>query len=245
MEPIINLNEKILTNYQRLYPNLKDFSYDATNDALIYEGNAINLNGDGLSRIDPVFFQMLPEDIFAYIKCGFYVNANENQGIEALFNQLVITEEEVISLESFAQRFNIKCQIYSRNKQLLDELAMKNDSVASFTKSLIESNNLINQARLLSDNPAIGMSAASILYHAYENDIQKINSASLANENNNESTQEKGMSLTRTKAGFSGFDEERYIEEKSRLGIAGFSSIILLIAATITAGIYLAITVLK
>lgn len=55
MEQIINYNDAILKNYQKTYPNLAEFTYDVTTDALVYEGNYVKLNGYGLSRIDPIF----------------------------------------------------------------------------------------------------------------------------------------------------------------------------------------------
>ena len=77
-EKKINYNEIILKNYQKTYPNLAEFSYDTLNDSLVYEGNYIKLNGYGLSRIDPIFFLLNPEDIFLYFKNGFYQESNKN-----------------------------------------------------------------------------------------------------------------------------------------------------------------------
>ena len=45
MEQIINYNDAILKYYQKTYPNLAEFTYDVTNDALVYEGNDGKLNG--------------------------------------------------------------------------------------------------------------------------------------------------------------------------------------------------------
>ena len=45
MENIVSFNGTILSNYQKTYPNLSKFTYDQANDALVYEGNFIKLNG--------------------------------------------------------------------------------------------------------------------------------------------------------------------------------------------------------
>ena len=204
MEQIINYNDAILKNYQKTYPNLAEFTYDATTDALIYEGNYVKLNGYGLSRIDPIFFNMMPEDIFIYMKNGFYQNAQEDKQINEYLSQFVITEEEIGFINSYVERYIERLNIYARNRDVFDKY-LSNDSIKDFMESIRNAKKIIDFAN-------------------------------------------KTLSLTRTNSKFSGFSEfeknEQYLKElndRSKLSVAGYTSILLIIATTISVGMYLAI----
>lgn len=240
MEQIINYNDAILKNYQKTYPNLAEFTYDATTDALIYEGNYVKLNGYGLSRIDPIFFNMMPEDIFIYMKNGFYQNAQEDKQINEYLSQFVITEEEIGFINSYVERYIERLNIYARNRDVFDKY-LSNDSIKDFMKSIRNAKKIIDFAK--NNAKENNSSVYSMLRNAYDKEM-----ASMNQNNEQEKTIDKTLSLTRTNSKFSGFSEfeknEQYLKElndRSKLSVAGYTSILLIIATTISVGMYLAI----
>lgn len=243
MEQIINYNDAILKNYQKTYPNLAEFTYDATTDALIYEGNYVKLNGYGLSRIDPVFFNMMPEDIFIYMKNGFYQNAQEDKQINEYLSQFVITEEEIGFINSYVERYIERLNIYARNRDVFDKY-LSNDSIKDFMESIRNAKKIIDLAK--NNAKENDNSVYSMLRNAYDKEM-----ASMNQNNEQEETVDKPLSLTRTNSKFSGFSEfeknEQYLKElndRSKLSVAGYTSILLIIATTISVGMYLAIQLL-
>lgn len=240
MEQIINYNDAILKNYQKTYPNLAEFTYDVTTDALVYEGNYVKLNGYGLSRIDPVFFNMMPEDIFIYMKNGFYQNAQEDKQINEYLSQFVITEEEIGFINSYVERYIERLNIYARNRDVFDKY-LSNDSIKDFMESIRNAKKIIDFAK--NNAKENDNSVYSMLRNAYDKEM-----ASMNQNNEQEETIDKTLSLTRTNSKFSGFSEfeknEQYLKElndRSKLSVAGYTSILLIIATTISAGMYLAI----
>ena len=243
MEQIINYNDAILKNYQKTYPNLAEFTYDVTTDALVYEGNYVKLNGYGLSRIDPVFFNMMPEDIFIYMKNGFYQNAQEDKQINEYLSQFVITEEEIGFINSYVERYIEKLNIYARNRDVFDKY-LSNDSIKDFMESIRNAKKIIDFAK--NNAKENDNSVYSMLRNAYDKEM-----ASMNQNNEQEETIDKTLSLTRTNSKFSGFSEfeknEQYLKElneRSKLSVSGYTSILLIIATTISAGMYLAIQLL-
>ena len=240
MEQIINYNDAILKNYQKTYPNLAEFTYDVTTDALVYEGNYVKLNGYGLSRIDPVFFNMMPEDIFIYMKNGFYQNAQEDKQINEYLSQFVITEEEIGFINSYVERYIERLNIYARNRDVFDKY-LSNDSIKDFMESIRNAKKIIDFAK--NNAKENDNSVYSMLRNAYDKEM-----ASMNQNNEQEETIDKTLSLTRTNSKFSGFSEfeknEQYLKElndRSKLSVAGYTSILLIIATTVSVGMYLAI----
>lgn len=240
MEQIINYNDAILKNYQKTYPNLAEFTYDVTTDALVYEGNYVKLNGYGLSRIDPVFFNMMPEDIFIYMKNGFYQNAQEDKQINEYLSQFVITEEEIGFINSYVERYIERLNIYARNRDVFDKY-LSNDSIKDFMESIRNAKKIIDFAK--NNAKENNNYVYSMLRNAYDKEM-----ASMNQNNEQEETIDKTLSLSRTNSKFSGFSEfeknEQYLKElndRSKLSVAGYTSILLIIATTISAGMYLAI----
>lgn len=240
MEQIINYNDAILKNYQKTYPNLAEFTYDVTTDALVYEGNYVKLNGYGLSRIDPIFFNMMPEDIFIYMKNGFYQNAQEDKQINEYLSQFVITEEEIGFINSYVERYIERLNIYDRNRDVFDKY-LSNDSIKDFMESIRNAKKIIDFAK--NNAKENDNSVYSMLRNAYDKEM-----ASMNQNNEQEETIDKTLSLTRTNSKFSGFSEfeknEQYLKElndRSKLSVAGYTSILLIIATTISVGMYLAI----
>lgn len=243
MEQIINYNDAILKNYQKTYPNLAEFTYDVTTDALVYEGNYVKLNGYGLSRIDPVFFNMMPEDIFIYMKNGFYQNAQEDKQINEYLSQFVITEEEIGFINSYVERYIERLNIYARNRDVFDKY-LSNDSIKDFMESIRNAKKIIDFAK--NNAKENDNSVYSMLRNAYDKEM-----ASMNQNNEQEETIDKTLSLTRTNSKFSGFSEfeknEQYLKElneRSKLSVSGYTSILLIIATTVSAGMYLAIQLL-
>lgn len=240
MEQIINYNDAILKNYQKTYPNLAEFTYDVTTDALVYEGNYVKLNGYGLSRIDPIFFNMMPEDIFIYMKNGFYQNAQEDKQINEYLSQFVITEEEIGFINSYVERYIERLNIYARNRNVFDKY-LSNDSIKDFMESIRNAKKIIDFAK--NNAKENDNSVYSMLRNAYDKEM-----ASMNQNNEQEETIDKTLSLSRTNSKFSGFSEfeknEQYLKElndRSKLSVAGYTSILLIIATTISVGMYLAI----
>lgn len=240
MEQIINYNDAILKNYQKTYPNLAEFTYDVTTDALVYEGNYVKLNGYGLSRIDPIFFNMMPEDIFIYMKNGFYQNAQEDKQINEYLSQFVITEEEIGFINSYVERYIERLNIYARNRNVFDKY-LSNDSIKDFMESIRNAKKIIDFAK--NNAKENNNSVYSMLRNAYDKEM-----ASMNQNNEQEKTIDKTLSLSRTNSKFSGFSEfeknEQYLKElndRSKLSVAGYTSILLIIATTISVGMYLAI----
>lgn len=240
MEQIINYNDAILKNYQKTYPNLAEFTYDVTTDALVYEGNYVKLNGYGLSRIDPVFFNMMPEDIFIYMKNGFYQNAQEDKQINEYLSQFVITEEEIGFINSYVERYIERLNIYARNRDVFDKY-LSNDSIKDFMESIRNAKKIIDFAK--NNAKENNSSVYSMLRNAYDKEM-----ASMNQNNEQEKTIDKTLSLSRTNSKFSGFSEfeknEQYLKElndRSKLSVAGYTSILLIIATTVSVGMYLAI----
>ena len=243
MEQIINYNDAILKNYQKTYPNLAEFTYDVTTDALVYEGKYVKLNGYGLSRIDPIFFNMMPEDIFIYMKNGFYQNAQEDKQINEYLSQFVITEEEIGFINSYVERYIERLNIYARNRDVFDKY-LSNDSIKDFMESIRNAKKIIDFAK--NNAKENDNSVYSMLRNAYDKEM-----ASMNQNNEQEETIDKPLSLTRTNSKFSGFSEfeknEQYLKElndRSKLSVAGYTSILLIIATTVSVGMYLAIQLL-
>lgn len=240
MEQIINYNDAILKNYQKTYPNLAEFTYDVTTDALVYEGNYVKLNGYGLSRIDPIFFNMMPEDIFIYMKNGFYQNAQKDKQINEYLSQFVITEEEIGFINSYVERYIERLNIYARNRDVFDKY-LSNDSIKDFMESIRNAKKIIDFAK--NNAKENNSSVYSMLRNAYDKEM-----ASMNQNNEQEKTIDKTLSLSRTNSKFSGFSEfeknEQYLKElndRSKLSVAGYTSILLIIATTVSVGMYLAI----
>lgn len=238
MEAITDYS-KTLSNYQKNYPNLAEFTYDADSDCLVYEGNFIKLNGYGLSRIDPVFFNLNPEDIFTYLKNAFYRNDEYSMQIINLTNQIVITEEEQQFIYNFVSQYFLRLNIYASNRNVFDKY-FDNDSIKAFMKEIKQSRNIIDKAKeigSLNEYSVYGM-----ILSQYNNELNSMN----------QSQGLDSVSLTRAKPGFSGYSEfqnnENYLrqlQKSQKMNVAGYTSIILIVASALTFGMYLAFQLLK
>ena len=237
----INYNKTILKNYQKIYPNLEKFSYDELNDSLVYEGNFIKLNGYGLSRIDPIFFELNPDDIFTYFKDGFYQARDINGQIENYLNQFIITEDVEQSINSYVKQYVDKLNIYARNAQFFDR-HYQNESIKYFILDFLKAKKIIENAIKFA-NPNV--------YNAYLIISKAYNNLMSGNSKNQSESMKKGMSLSRVKPGFSGYQEFdknlEYLNElnkKDKMSMSGFTSMLLIISTTISIGMFLALRLL-
>lgn len=234
-----NFNELILSNYQKRYPNLQAFSYDNNTDSLVYEGNYIRLNGNGLTKAKEIFFNLQPDDIFTYFKNGFYQDTNEALQIEALTKQMVITEEEVEFIKNYIRKYNQRLIIYARNKILFDK-NIDNEDIRNFFQCMKDAKNLIDRAK--------NMSGTNNTYDIINDTWQNIQTSNL----NETKSMDMGLSLTRKKEGFNYYQEvaenEAHLNElnkKQKLSIAGFTSIVIIVSTVVSAGAYLALMLLS
>ena len=183
---------------------------------------------------------MMPEDIFIYMKNGFYQNAQEDKQINEYLSQFVITEEEIGFINSYVERYIERLNIYARNRNVFDKY-LSNDSIKDFMESIRNAKKIIDFAK--NNAKENDNSVYSMLRNAYDKEM-----ASMNQNNEQEETIDKPLSLTRTNSKFSGFSEfeknEQYLKElndRSKLSVAGYTSILLIIATTISVGMYLAI----
>lgn len=236
----LNYNQAIFTRYQEIYPNLKDFRYDAANDSLIYNGQIIPLNGYGLSRIDTVFFGLSTPNIFSYLRNEFYTDSANRDKVLQLFNQLVITDIQVNIITNFINKFKEKCQIYASDSDYFNKM-YENTSIRSFIEDIIEDKKVIDIAR--GKAQINGSDAFSILWKYY-NDVLDNTQNNQSNQNTHSNTLSQAMSLTRSKSGFSNLPNLEY-ENDQNIGIAGFTSIFIIIAVILVVGITIAIALMK
>ena len=239
MEAIIDYSQT-LSNYQKTYPNLAEFTYDANSDCLVYEGNFIKLNGYALSRIDPVFFNLNPEDIFTYLKNAFYRNDEYSKQISSLTNQLFITDEQQQFIYKFVSQYFLRLNIYAGNRWVFDKY-VDNENIKAFMMEIKQAKDIIDRAKEIGTQNQY--SVYSMILSQYNNELNSMNqSQGLDN----------GISLSRTKPGFSGYSEfqnnEDYLkqlQESQKMNMAGYTSIILIVASALTFGMYLAFQLLK
>lgn len=229
-------NDKILKQLQESYPNLRDF---IVNDGLL-SYNGYNLNVD-LSQIDPIFFNLLPDSIFAYLKNGIYKSWDINKRIIHHLNNLVVTEEEIKELNFFVIQLMIKRDIIKNNIDFFNK-SINNPSIRKFYKEYLDSDEILKKAisNRGSSYPANAM-LANMIDEQRKNEVQ-----------NNTNTQDLGYSRVRGKKDIKGYDvfkeNEEYLEKlnkRQNLNAAGFTSIILIVSTILAVASYLALNLLK
>ena len=186
---------------------------------------------------------MNPDDIFIFIKNGFYQPSNGNQLIIKLLNKLVITEEEINFINNYVSQYIERLNIYASNRDMFDRY-FENDNVKTFLQDIKFAKDIVEDAKNktnLNDN-----SVYSFIVSAYNNEMSSMNQ-----NKSQEQSMGKELTLTRNNPKISGyqlFDEnENYLKklnENQKMNIAGYTSIILIVATAITFGMYLAINFL-
>lgn len=229
-------NDKILKQLQESYPNLRGF---IVNDGLL-SYNGYNLDVD-LNQIDPIFFNLLPDSIFAYLKNGIYKSWDINKRIMHHLNNLVVTEEEIKELKFFVIQLKIKRDIIKNNIDFFNK-SIDNPSIRKFYKEYLDSDEILTEAISNRDSsyPANAM-LANMMEEQSKTEVQS-----------NTNTQDLGYSRVRGKKDIKGYDafkeNEEYLEKlnkRQNLNAAGFTSIILIVSTILAVASYLALNLLK
>ena len=222
------------------YPNLRDFQYDPDSDILTFNGNSIKNAGDGINHIATIFFQMIPQDIFDYLKNGFYHQSEaELEKVKSMLSQeMIITEDEEAFLKKFARDYLRKIQMYANNKFLFDSNP-NNPDLDDFLKDLKTRKDIMAN---LGNNMSI---AATIIN-------SEVDSMTKQNQVQEESPEmEKGMSLTRTNPkapstqNFTEFPDQAEVNNLYKVrDFRGYCNMVLILVSAITLGMFIAIVTL-
>ena len=247
MEKIFTLGDNIKSmfeNYKAKYPNLKGFEYDAENDILYFNGNSIKQAGYSLSRMSPVFFQMIPQDIFDYIKNGlFYQSTNEISKVyEMLRNEMIITEEESAVLKNFVGHYFKRLTMFMNNSVLFSSHSQDND-ITAFVADFNVRKEIIEQ--VVKGNFSYSVASDIIRQELANLGLLVVDDLNQQQNVSQDNSLEKGMSLTRKKNNSYVFLEQEEVDKMQNLGMAGFASIVLVLATAVTVGTYLATLLLQ
>ena len=222
------------------YPNLRDFQYDPDSDILTFNGNSIKNAGDGINHIATIFFQMIPQDIFDYLKNGFYHQSEaELEKVKSMLSQeMIITEDEEAFLKKFARDYLRKIQMYANNKFLFDSNP-NNPDLDDFLKDL-------KTRKEIMANLGNNMSIAATIINS------EVDSMTKQNQVQEESPEmEKGMSLTRTNPKapstqiFTEFPDQAEVNNLYKVrDFRGYCNMVLILVSAITLGMFIAIVTL-
>ncbi len=248
MGELFNISEEISSNrfekLQEKYPNLRDFKFD--NNILSYNGNSIENAEAGINHTAPIFFQMIPSDIFDYLKDGFYYQSDgELEKVKSMLSQeMIITEEEAEILKKFARDYLRKIQMYANN-EFLFKSNPDNPDLENFLKDLKIRKDIMTN---LGNNMSIAANIINNEVNNMTNNIQE-QTQTQNQEQNQHLELDRGFSRTRTNPNFNyRFREQDEIdaedERKNRLGLAGFSNIVLILVSALTFGMFIAVVTL-
>ena len=231
------------------YPNLADFYYDKETDTITYKGQTIKNVGASLDHIDSIFFQLVPDDIFTYLKNGFYrLSGLDLEKIKSmLLQETIITEEEERLLKKFVKDTYGKMSIYGNNNVLFNANP-DNLYICSFTQDIKDRSQILDVAKNMPDNIAAQIINETVFSLASGQNLDDINQEE-SKSNTNEL--DRGMKLTRmtpnTPFNYV-FREQSEIdaetEAKNKLGLAGFSNIVLILISVITFGMFIVVLTL-
>lgn len=237
MENLINISDEVSSRLdinKEKYPNIRDFVYNPETDVLSYNGDSIKRAGYGINRIAPIFFQMIPQDIFDYLKGGYYYqSASELEKVNSMLNQeMIITEDEEAFLKKFANDSRRRLEMYANNKFLFDSNP-NNPDLEAFLIDLKARKEIMDS---LNNNMSV---AATIIKDTSSNN-------NLEEEQTQSNALEKTMTLTRKNPNHFNyrFREQEEIDAENKLGLAGFSNIVLILVSAITLGMFIALVTL-
>ncbi|MFR5857224.1 MAG: hypothetical protein ACLUFU_05365 [Bacilli bacterium] len=231
------------------YPNLADFYYDKETDTITYKGQTIKNVGASLDHIDSIFFQLVPDDIFTYLKNGFYrLSGLDLEKIKSmLLQETIITEEEERLLKKFVKDTYGKMSIYGNNNVLFNANP-DNLYICSFTQDIKDRSQILDVAKNMPDNIAAQIINETVFSLASGQNLDDINQEE-SKSNTNEL--DRGMKLTRMNPNTPFnyvFREQSEIdaetEAKNKLGLAGFSNIVLILISVITFGMFIVVLTL-
>lgn len=232
------------------YPNLADFYYDKETDTITYKGQTIKNVGASLDHIDSIFFQLVPDDIFTYLKNGFYrLSGLDLEKIKSmLLQETIITEEEERLLNKFVKDTFRKISIYGNNNILF---ASNPNSLYlnSFLEDIKRRKQILDIAKTMPDNIAAQIINNQVMFLSSYQNLDDTNNQEESNSETNE--QNRGMKLTRMNPNTPFnyvFREQSEIdaetEAKNKLGLAGFSNIVLILISVITFGMFIVVLTL-
>ena len=237
MENLINISDEVSSRLdfnKEKYPNIRDFVYNPETDVLSYNGDSIKRAGYGINRIAPIFFQMIPQDIFDYLKGGYYYqSSSELEKVNSMLNQeMIITEDEEAFLKKFANDSRRRLEMYANNKFLFDSNP-NNPDLEAFLIDLKARKEIMDS---LNNNMSV---AATIIKDTSSNN-------NLEEEQTQSNALEKTMTLTRKNPNHLNyrFREQEEIDAENKLGLAGFSNIVLILVSAITLGMFIALVTL-
>ena len=231
------------------YPNLADFYYDKETDTITYKGQTIKNVGASLDHIDSIFFQLVPDDIFTYLKNGFYrLSGLDLEKIKSmLLQETIITEEEERLLKKFVKDTYGKMSIYGNNNVLFNANP-DNLYICSFTQDIKDRSQILDVAKNMPDNIAAQIINETVFSLASGQNLDDINQEE-SKSNTNEL--DRGMKLTRMNPNTPFnyvFREQSEIDAetkaKNKLGLAGFSNIVLILISVITFGMFIVVLTL-
>lgn len=248
MGELFNISEEISSNrfekLQEKYPNLRDFKFD--DNILSYNGNFFENAEAGINHTAPIFFQMIPSDIFDYLKDGFYYQSDgELEKVKNMLSQeMIITEEEAEILKKFARDYLRRIQMYANN-EFLFKSNPDNPDLENFLKDLKIRKDIMTN---LGNNMSIAANIINNEVNNMTNNIQEQTQTQNQEQNQNLEL-DRGFSRTRTNPNFNyRFREQDEIdaedERKNRLGLAGFSNIVLILVSALTFGMFIAVVTL-
>ena len=126
--------------------------------------------------------------------------------------------------------------MYANNKFLFDSNP-NNPDLENFLKDLKARKDIMA-------NLGNNMSVAATIINSEVNNLTKQNNAEVQEQDQNQEL-ERGMTLTRTNSKFNyRFPEQEEIDAKNKLGLAGFSHIVLVLVSAITFGMFIAVVTL-
>lgn len=236
----VTQNEAIITAYKGKYPAF-DESIIEHGTLLLANGLEIDLNSVSLKDIPENNFKMSPTNLYIYLSNHFYKHNPEDyekdiEDVLKRFTDLKLSEADIILLQKFTYDFWLRLQLFNTEPTL--------EKDEGFMQELLKRRNVIT-ASLQSPSQA-----ANVISNTYNQNLRNAITESEANlnstANNNYDTQAsqgkeniKGISLARNKPGLPSTIEN---PDNSKLGIAGFASVVLIVALTIAFGAYLATT---
>lgn len=228
---IHNANKTVFAHIKGLYPAVDNVTF-AQNTLFFPEGLRVPLTEINLGSIPTTNFQMSPQNFYIYLS-NHFCNHNEldyNDEINSifpLFKKSTLTEAEIIKLRRYALDFWLRLQLFSNEPCL--------DKDGDFLQELIV------RRRIITESFNSQSLAAQIIQETYTQNIsQSIEESQNNSTTENSQNNSKSMGLTRNKPGLPSTIEE----EKFPLDISGFTSLALIIGATLAFGLYLALALL-
>lgn len=236
MFPIIDENEKtkeLFAIYKQTNPALKDVKYE--NNQITFPEGIVSISTSDFRHLPVYVFDMNRANIYIYLSNRFFkhdekVYEEEIDTVFNLFTKLSISEEDTIILKRFAYDFLLRLQLFS------SETNLSNDE--DYVKELMARRKVITES-YKSVSPA-----ANVITSAYNQNLEEsINKQTQKDDTNpgQGQTHSQGLALSRTKEGLPPIIDD----EDKKVGVAGFTKIILILEATIAFGLYLAYFFLK